>query len=89
MENQGEVITPSGDDDRPYKTKQYLTEKLERAEHVIENIRKEALKMGDDLDSVYNSIDAVKNSKSLNSLSDGKYFYSVIVGRYLYVSTCF
>lgn len=84
MDNQGEVITPNDDDDRPYKTKQYLTEKLDRAEQVIENIRKEALKMADDLDSVYNSIDAVRNSKSLNSLTDGKYYYSVIVDTYTY-----
>lgn len=75
MDNQGEVITPIEDDDGQYKTKQYLTEKLDHAEQVIENIRKEALKMADDLDSVYNSIDAVRNSKSLNSLSDGNFFF--------------
>lgn len=77
MDNAGEVLLPNdGDDDnRPHKSKQYLTEKLDCAEMVIENIRKEALKMAEDLDNVYNSVDAVRNSKLMNYLNDGKLLF--------------
>lgn len=77
MDNAGNVITPTDVEDKPYKSKQYLTEKLDRAEMVIENIRREALKMAEDLDNVYNSVDAVRNSKSLNYLSDGKFLVCI------------
>lgn len=71
MDNAGEVVLPiDGDDDKPFRSKQYLTEKLDCAEMLVENIRKEALKMAEDLDNVYNSVDAVRNSKLLISLSD-------------------
>lgn len=73
MDNAGDVVLPNdGDDDKPYKSKQYLTEKLDRAEMLVENIRREALKMAEDLDNVYNSVDAVRNSKLLITLSDSK-----------------
>lgn len=73
MDNAGQVITtPNDDDDKQYRSKQYLTEKLDRAEMIIENIRREALKMAEDLDNVYNSVDAVRNSKSMIYLSDGQ-----------------
>lgn len=71
MDNAGQVITSPNDDDKQCRSKQYLTEKLDRAEMIIENIRREALKMAEDLDNVYNSVDAVRNSKSMNYLSDG------------------
>lgn len=71
MDNAGEVLTPNEDDDKQYK--QYLIKKLDQAELLIENIRKEALRMSEDLDNIYNSVDAVRNSKSLQHLSDGKF----------------
>lgn len=71
MDNAGEVLTPSEDDDKQYK--QYLFKKLDQAELLIENIRKEALRMAEDLDNIYNSVDAVRNSKSLQHLNDGKF----------------
>lgn len=75
MDNAGQIITtPNDDDDKQNRSKQYLTEKLDRAEMIIENIRREALKMAEDLDNVYNTVDAVRNSKSMNYLSDGLYF---------------
>lgn len=73
MDNAGQVITSPSDDDKQCRSKQFLTEKLDRAEMIIENIRREALKMAEDLDNVYNSVDAVRNSKSMNYLSDGEY----------------
>lgn len=77
MDNAGQVITPNEEDEKQVKkSKQYLIEKLDRAENVIEQLRKEALKMAEDLDNVYNTVDAVRNSKSLNYLSDRK---SIIV----------
>lgn len=71
MDNAGEVLTPNEDDDKQYK--QYLIKKLDQAELLIENIRKEALRMAEDLDNIYNSVDAVRNSKSLHHLSDGEF----------------
>jgi len=71
MDNAGEIITPPDVEDKPFKSKQYLTEKLDQAETLVENLRREALKMAEDLDNVYNSVDAVRNSKSLNYLCDG------------------
>lgn len=70
MDNAGEVLTPNEDDDKQYK--QYLIKKLDQAELLIENIRKEALRIAEDLDNIYNSVDAVRNSKSLQHLSEGK-----------------
>lgn len=74
MDNAGETITvtsPTDDEDKQCKSKQYLTTMLDHSEMVIENIRKEALKMAEDLDNVYNNVDAVRNSKSLIYLSEG------------------
>lgn len=72
MDNAGAVITTTESEDKTHRSKQYLIEKLDDAEMVIENIRREALKMAEDLDNVYNSVDAVRNSNSINYLSDGK-----------------
>lgn len=73
MENTGIVTSPidDNDEDKRCKSKQYLTQTLDRAEILIENIRKEALKMAEDLENVYNSVDAVRNYKLLNYLNDG------------------
>lgn len=76
MDNVGKVTSPTEDDDRQTKSKQYLTAMLDRSEMVIENIRKEALKMAEDLENVYNNVDAVRNSKSLAHLSESKCFDS-------------
>lgn len=76
MDTAGEVITvtsPTDDEDKQSKSKQYLIAMLDRSEMIIENIRKEALKMAEDLDNVYNNVDAVRNSKSLSYLSEGKF----------------
>lgn len=74
MDNAGEFIVTLNDvEDKPYKSKQYLTEKLDQAESIVENLRREALKMAEDLENVYNSVDAVRNSKSLNTLCEGKF----------------
>jgi len=40
---------------------------------LIENIRREALKMAEDLDIIYNSVDAVRNSQLIDNLNDRKY----------------
>lgn len=74
MDNAGEVIIPNEDDDKTVKSKQYLIQKLDRAEMIIENLRKEAIKMAEDLDNVYNSVDAVRNSKFLNQLTEGMFY---------------
>lgn len=71
MENAGEVLTPNEDDEKQYK--QYLIKKLDQAEIHIEKLRKEALRMAEDLDNIYNSLDAVRNSKSFHHLSDSKF----------------
>lgn len=60
------------DDDGDQRSKQYLTTMLDHAEMLIENIRKEALKMAEDLENVYSSVENVRNSKLLNQLSDGE-----------------
>jgi len=39
---------------------------------LIENIRKEALKMAEDLENVYNSVEDVRNSELLDQLTDGE-----------------
>ncbi|CAH1712705.1 BAG family molecular chaperone regulator 2 [Aphis gossypii] len=58
------------DDDGQQRSKQYLTTMLDHAEMLIENIRKEALKMSEDLENVYNSVEDVRNSKLLDHLSE-------------------
>lgn len=81
MDNAGELIMQNDDEEKLSRSKQYLTEKLDQAEILIENIRKEALKMAEDLDYVYNSVDSVRSSKTLNYLSDGAYLpnYNIII----------
>lgn len=79
MDNPGVVLTPSEDDDKHYK--QYLIKKLDQAELLIENIRKEALRMAEDVENIYNSVDAVRNSNSLHHLSEGK-LKSVPINRF-------
>lgn len=66
------------DDIKQCQSKQYLTQNLDRAEILIENIRKEALQMAEDLDNVYNSVDAVRTSNLMNNLSDGKFLLYII-----------
>jgi len=66
-------FTSSNDYDKHEKSKQYLVEKLDHAEMLIENIRREALKMAEDLDIIYNSVDAVRNSQLIDNLNDRKY----------------
>lgn len=79
MENTGIVSSPidDNDEDKQCKSKQYLTKTLDRAEVLIENIRKEALKMAEDLENVYNSVDAVRTSKLLNYLNDGRFCFVI------------
>lgn len=60
------------DDDGPQRSKQYLITILDHAEMLIENIRKEALKMAEDLENVYNSVEDVRNSELLDQLTDGE-----------------
>lgn len=74
------IVSPSDDDGNVQcKSKQYLTEKLDRAEILIESIRREALKMAEDLDNVYTSVDAVRNCRTLNYLNDGKFRFTIVV----------
>lgn len=85
MNFEREVVTHNDDDDKQSRSKQYLTEKLDRAESLIENIRREALKMAEDLEYVYNSVDAVRNSKSLNYFSDGVYLSNYLITYFIIV----
>lgn len=71
------------DDDGQQRSKQYLTTMLDHAEMLIENIRKEALKMSEDLEIVYNSVEDVRNSKLLDHLSDGKYMIPKYMVQYI------
>lgn len=50
---------------------------------LIENIRKEALKMSEDLENVYNSVEDVKNSELLNQLSDGEPLITMYIVLYI------
>ncbi|XP_026810280.1 uncharacterized protein LOC113551907 [Rhopalosiphum maidis] len=60
MDDVGFRLNPKGD----------LTKMLDNAEMTIETIRKEALKMAEDLENVNNSVECVRNSKLLDDLSD-------------------
>uniref|UniRef100_A0A2S2NPC9 BAG family molecular chaperone regulator 2 n=1 Tax=Schizaphis graminum TaxID=13262 RepID=A0A2S2NPC9_SCHGA len=60
MDDVGFRLNPKGD----------LTTMLDNAEMTIETIRKEALKMAEDLENVNNSVECVRNSKLLDDLSD-------------------
>jgi len=56
---------------------------LDHAEMLIENIRKEALKMAEDLENVYSSVENVRNSELLDQLSDGECFISMYIVQYI------
>lgn len=71
------------DDDGQQRSKLYLTTMLDHAEMLIENIRKEALKMSEDLENVYSSIEDVRNSKLLDHLNDGKYMIPKYIVQYI------
>jgi len=71
------------DDDGHQRSKQYLTTILDHAEMLIENIRKEALKMAEDLENVYSSVEDVRNSELLDQLSDGERLISMYIVQYI------
>ncbi|KAL5245284.1 hypothetical protein ACI65C_012694 [Semiaphis heraclei] len=52
------------------KSSKYLTTMLDHAEIHIENLRKEALKMAEDLENIYSNVENVRNSELMNQLSD-------------------
>jgi len=60
------------DEDGRQKSKQYLTTMLDQAEMHIEKIRKDVLRMSEDLENVYSSVENVRNSELLDLLSDGE-----------------
>jgi len=70
------------DDNGHQRSKQYLTSTLDHAEMLIENIRKEALKMAEDLENVYSSVEEVRNSELLDQLSDGERLIPMYIIQY-------
>jgi hypothetical protein len=73
MDDVGFRLNPKGD----------LTTILDNAEMTIETIRKDALKMVEDLENVNNSVECVRNSKLLDELSDGKYAIPKFIVQYI------
>jgi len=65
------------------KSKKYLTTMLDHAEIHIENIRKEALKMAEDLENIYSNVENVRNSELLNQLSDGEHLIPMYIVQYI------
>ncbi|XP_050541954.1 BAG family molecular chaperone regulator 2 [Daktulosphaira vitifoliae] len=65
MDNAGEVILTNEDSTM---SKQHLIKNLDRLENIVENIRREALQMEEEMDNMYTTIDALRNSDSLNLL---------------------
>ncbi|RZF41414.1 hypothetical protein LSTR_LSTR000128 [Laodelphax striatellus] len=77
METHQTIALPHVDDSNVMSdtenSKTRVLQLLDQVESVVEKLRRDALKMEEDRDSVFTTLDTIRNSDMLTELSDSKY----------------